>query len=115
MFEDIAQTDFDKKCEFIYNLYKRLAKRYKLPRVLSLTPERRRKMSSMRNYTYADLRLFLREFKKALPVLSGADWFNFDWVIQESNFIKVMEGKYARVFRMSEHIETSVTFTQKEY
>lgn len=115
MFETVLQTDFDKKCEFLFNLYNRLAKKYNLPRVLKLTPARRRVMGVMRNYTYSDLRLFLREFKKAVPLLSASDWFTFDWVIQESNFVKVMEGKYSKCFRKPDRIDTSATYTLKEF
>lgn len=117
MFSNLPKTDYDRKCEFLFNTYKVYASRYKFKHVLKLTQMRKRKLAFVMNYTLTDLKLFLSELKKAAPVLSNADWFDFDWLCSESNVIKVMEGKYSKVYKrvLSERVETELTYKSREF
>lgn len=70
-----------------------------LPRIRYLTDKRRRSIRS-RWKKYKDLAVFTEVFKKAeaSDFLSGRNgkWTscNFDWLINEANMIKVLEGNY---------------------
>lgn len=101
MFENITNSDFDKKCMHIFNLYNKCAKHFGFRKALKLTPQRKKNMTAIVSYERADLALFLRELRRAKVFFKDAEWFDFDWMIKEDNFIKVMEGKYSTSYDFS--------------
>lgn len=106
-------SKFDKKCLFLFNLYNLFAKKYGFPKALKLTMERKRVMSAIENYRMHDLFWFMQEFNKALPFFIEADWFSFDWIIKEDNFVKVMEGRYAKNFKVT--VRSSVEYKTRDF
>lgn len=116
MFERITGSAFDKKCNHFFTLYNRCAKRYGFRKALRLTPMRKRALTVVADYSRSDLALFFRELRKAREFFSSADWFDFDWVIKEDNFVKVMEGKYNRCYDFSKSsIKSKADFKEKSF
>lgn len=109
----IYTSTFDKRCIFLFNLYNTYAKMYGFKKALKLTVERKRNMGAVMNYTLQDLFLFLSEFQKSLPFFQASEWFSFDWIIKEDNFIKVMEGKYST--QRKDHIKSSVEYKTRNF
>lgn len=107
-------SKFDKKCKFLFNLYNVYAKKYGFRRAIKLTTDRKRTMSYVSECGFSDLFQFLKEFEKSIPFFQKSEWFDFDWIIKEDNYIKVSEGKYSRTFG-APVITSSVEYTVKEF
>lgn len=115
---NVGETDLDRRLNFLFKLYCLYADKYNLPRVIKLTSKRRRELSSTMSYSKADLRLFVREFKQAIPFFQKSAWFNFDWLIQESNYIKVMEGKYRGMYQKDSYspsVPSAIHYEHREF
>lgn len=101
--------------KFLFNLYNIEAKKYNLPVALKLTSARKMVMSAyIESYSKSELFLLLREMRKARNFIYGKKWFNFDWIIKEDNFIKVMEGKYRDKYTTSP-IVSEAHYTERKY
>lgn len=73
-----------------------LADRIGRPRIRSMTPERRRKLSARINgHTVEDFKEVLANIERS-AFLSGDKgcFVTFDWVMTEGNFLKILEGNY---------------------
>jgi hypothetical protein len=116
MFEKTPESPFDRMCNMVFKAYNKYAKELGYKKVLKLTPLRKRAMTPLMSYSKWDLRIVIRELRKSAPFLSRQEWFHFDWLIKEDNFIKVMEGRYSTVHKIDRaKIESVVSFTNKEY
>ena len=79
------------------------------PKIMELT--KRRKIAIRSRYLkYKDINVFKELFRKAekSDFLSGRDgkWTscNFDWLLNENNMIKVLEGNYNKEIKFEKHI-----------
>lgn len=85
----------DEIYNFIFRLYNKEAKKYKLNPALKMTTARKIILSKyIHEYTMNDVLIILRELRKAKNFITGATWLSFDWLLKEENIIKLMEGKY---------------------
>ena len=81
----------------IVDCYNRLC--INLPRAVTITDKRKKSMKS-RWHNYTDINMYYKLFKMAQDsdFLSGKNskWTgcNFDWLINENNMVKVLEGNY---------------------
>jgi hypothetical protein len=112
MFENLSNSGFEQKCNMFFNLYNRCAKLYGFRKAIKLTAQRRKAMHSITECSRSDLALLIIEIRKAKAFFQGSDWFDFDWIIQEGNYVKVMEGKYSKSFNYKKQ---QVIKTRAEY
>lgn len=119
LFSQLPKTQHDKTCEFLFHIYKVYADKYNFKKVIKLTELRKRRLAFTMNYKESDLRIFLKEVKKSAMLFSNVDWFDFDWLCNESNVIKVMEGKYSKTFSTIKSvpapIRTQIKYESKEF
>lgn len=97
--DDIESTAKTANYKAIVGLYNKICK--SLPKVTAIT-ESRKKTLKARCKTFKDIKKFHELFTKAekSEFLSGRSgkWTacNFDWLIKESNMVKVLEGTYSK-------------------
>lgn len=116
MFEQTPKSPFDMMCNMVFTAYNKYAKELGFKKALRLTPLRKRTMMPLMQYSKWDLRTVLKELKKSAPFLSAQDWFHFDWLIKEDNFIKVMEGRYSTIRKVDrQQIQSAVEYENKDY
>ena len=105
--------------QFLFNLYNVEAKKYNLSKALRLTNMRKMMLSRFVNdYTMGDLFVILREMRKAKKFITGSTWFDFDWIIDESNVVKLMEGKYRDdkfSYKKPATIESKAQYTERKF
>ena len=96
------EKDIDKEskekvtCEQVVDLYRSICVSY--PKVISLSEARKRAIRArLKMYSMDDFRM-LFEKAEASSFLKGANNRNwsatFDWLLKESNMVKVLEGNY---------------------
>ena len=94
--KDIDSAAAEKKekesCAAVIDLYNSLCPHY--PSVRMLSDDRCRKiMDSLQTYTLDDLRLLFTKADQS-SFLRGKEWVSFDWLIQDANIAKVLDGNY---------------------
>ena len=94
--KDIDSAAAEKKekesCAAIVALYNSLCPHY--PAVRTLSDDRCRKIrSSLQTYTVDDLRLLFTKADQS-SFLRGKEWVSFDWLMQDANMAKVLDGNY---------------------
>lgn len=100
--KDKEEKDIDKEskekvtCEQVVDLYRSICVSY--PKVISLSEARKRAIRArLKMYSMDDFRM-LFEKAEASSFLKGANNRNwsatFDWLLKESNMVKVLEGNY---------------------
>lgn len=117
MFERVCSSNFEEKCNNLFRLYNRCAKLYGFRKALKLTPQRRKAMAPLTEYSRSDIALFIIELRKARAFFQKESWFDFDWVIIENNFVKVMEGKYSKSFDFTKQtlIKSQIDYKEQSF
>lgn len=122
------EKDIDKEskekvtCEQVVDLYRSICVSY--PKVISLSEARKRAIRArLKMYSMDDFRM-LFEKAEASSFLKGANNRNwsatFDWLLKESNMVKVLEGNYDNKTRSPAGAGTTGTnkfnnFPQRQY
>lgn len=94
--KDIDSAAAEKKekesCAAVIDLYNSLCPHY--PSVRTLSDDRCKKiLDSLQTYTLDDLRLLFTKADQS-SFLRGKEWVSFDWLIQDANMAKVLDGNY---------------------
>ena len=106
----------DKIYDFVFRLYNREAKKYKLNPAKKMTNARKITLSKyVHDYTMSDVLLILRELRKAKNFIYGSDWLTLDWILNENNIVKVMEGKYRDSRFSNNGIKSQANYTNRIY
>lgn len=94
----------DSVCQMVMDFYNKTC--YSLTPVTALTKQRRRDISNLlQNYGHAEIQgVFEKAQESDFLCGKGARGWkaSFDWLIKESNFLKVSEGTYGREYKTSE-------------
>lgn len=94
--KDIDSAAAEKKekesCTAVIDLYNSLCPHY--PSVRTLSDDRCKKiMSSLQTHTLDELQLLFTKADQS-SFLRGKEWVSFDWLIQDANMAKVLDGNY---------------------
>lgn len=91
--DKVDKTDYKK----IVDTYNELCP--SLPKVLKITEKRKTAIKArLKNYTEEELKEYFKTVEKSdfLTGRKGKGWkANFDWLMNESNMVKVLEGNYS--------------------
>ena len=91
-----------KTANMIMDMFKEICKSY--PKPMKLTPDRERHVNARLNdYSIDDFRqvFMLAEESDFLSGRTGKFHADFDWMIQDGHFTKILEGKYNKTSPMS--------------
>ena len=94
--KDIDSAAAEKKekesCAAVVALYNSLCPHY--PSVHTLSDDRCKKIrSSLQTYTVDELQLLFAKADQS-SFLRGKEWVSFDWLMQDANMAKVLDGNY---------------------
>ncbi len=87
-----AEKKEKESCTAVIDLYNSLCPHY--PSVRTLSDDRCKKiMSSLQMHTLDELQLLFTKADQS-SFLRGKEWVSFDWLIQDANMAKVLDGNY---------------------